>query len=46
MWLILRGNPLDTAAAGIIQQLCAAGWAVDWDGGSCGNACEFESCTI
>jgi hypothetical protein len=45
MWIDLRGNPLDAAAPAIIQSLCAARWAVDWDGGSCGTSCLFESCT-
>ena len=46
IWIDLRDNPLDAAAPAIIQSLCAAGWAVDWDGGSCGESCLFESCTI
>ncbi len=38
-------NPLDNAATGIIQSLCAAGWAVNYDDTSCGNACQFVNCT-
>jgi internalin A len=45
-WLEVRGNPLDGNAPGVFQSLCDAGWAVDWDGGRCGNPCLFESCTL
>ncbi len=45
MWIDLTDNPLDAAAPTIIQGLCAARWAVDWDGGSCGSSCLFDSCT-
>ena len=45
IWVDLRRNPLDAAAAAIIQDLCGKGWAIDWDGGSCGDSCRFESCT-
>ena len=45
VWIDLTGNTLDAAAPTIIKNLCAAGWAFDWDGGSCGNTCSFESCT-
>jgi hypothetical protein len=44
-WLDLTGNPLDGNALAVIPRLCGAGWAVDWDGGSCGTSCNFESCT-
>jgi len=46
VWLEISKNPLDDAAAGIIQSLCGAGWAVTWDGGACGNVCLFDSCPI
>ena len=45
LWLDVTQNPLDNAAAGIIQSLCAAGWAVNYEDTSCGNTCDFVSCT-
>ena len=45
LWLDVTHNPLDNAAADIIQSLCAAGWAVYYDDTACGDTCRFASCT-
>jgi hypothetical protein len=39
-------NPLSPEALLTIDRLCGAGWAVFWDGGTCGSPCQFQSCTI
>jgi hypothetical protein len=44
--LDVTANPLSPDAELTIERLCATGWAVFWDGGTCGSPCRFESCTL
>jgi Leucine-rich repeat (LRR) protein len=37
--LEVKQNPLDSNALAMITRLCAAGWVIDWDGGTCGSIC-------